>query len=115
STISARLVVPGGAPDHLSGGETFLSSQVYLTGIGSPSPNAVLVSCMWPDLVVSAARESVTPSANRKQKRREARRALEVKKAFMDKLTLGRAQGQIATFSMKRIEDQNEPIIMSLS
>ena len=31
---------------HLSGGQRFLSSQVCLAGIGSPSANAVLVSCM---------------------------------------------------------------------
>src|SRR5260370_450912 len=38
--------VAGGAPVHLSGGETFSPSQVYFAGMDWPSPNAVLVGCI---------------------------------------------------------------------
>src|SRR5262245_4348553 len=42
--MSARLLVPGGAPANASGGETLSPSQVYFDGIVPPGSNAVDVS-----------------------------------------------------------------------
>src|SRR6478609_176398 len=41
STMSTRLLVPAGTPDHASGGERSLPSQVYFAGISAPSAKAV--------------------------------------------------------------------------
>src|SRR3989338_9019555 len=45
STISTRLFTPSGTPDHASGGEVSLPTQVHRTGISWPSENALDVSC----------------------------------------------------------------------
>src|SRR5437879_2464981 len=76
SAINTRLFVRGGAPLHLRGGETFLSSQVCFAGIGAPSANAALVNCIWPVWVLSAAREFVKPGVNSKEQRTAATRLL---------------------------------------
>jgi hypothetical protein len=44
STTSTRLVVPGGRPDQLNGGEMSAPSQVYSVGISAPGANAGLAS-----------------------------------------------------------------------
>src|SRR6516165_8631938 len=44
STTSTRLLVPFGIPDHVSGGEISVPSQVYCDGISPPGGIAGLAS-----------------------------------------------------------------------
>ena len=96
SAIRARLVVPGGTLVHLSGGEMFLPSHVYFTGMGPPSEKAELTSSSWLGLVESAADEIVTliaiTSHDDRTRNRPAKQAL----AFMDKLTSTQTSRQMS-------------------
>src|SRR5580704_10884700 len=46
SQMTTKLLVPLGAPVHFNGGEALTPLQVNSGGIGCPSENASLVSCM---------------------------------------------------------------------
>ncbi len=68
STISARLLVAGGRPDHASGGDRSLPSQVWSAGMPAPSAKALEIRCSdiaMDSFVVqtSAAASSSAPSA----------------------------------------------------
>lgn len=68
STISARVFVPFGIPDHSSGGDTFSPSHVYFFGIISPSLKAALItviSIAAPPFAGDASRSIVCPEKRR--------------------------------------------------
>src|SRR5438093_5313854 len=88
STMSAKLFVAAGAPDHESAGETSTPSHVCLRGISPPGPNAVEASLnvtaaggvvSLPAAVVNARRTKASsvmsdlPSRPAESRRREYR------------------------------------------
>src|SRR5207248_9487671 len=64
---TAKLFVSAGAPLHLSAGETFAPSHVYLAGISWPSEKAELVSCIADGCERVAAAVRFTPTFTAKQ------------------------------------------------